>query len=96
MDASKGFKGMLTGAGIVLAVPKTYSDIQFLLGGGELKGMALLDAVKNIVSAAGTPGAAISLVYVGGKKGAESLQYIDREAQRTIKGTIKDIFNWIS
>ena len=78
MGLSKGFKGNMTTLGILMASPQIYNDSKSFLN-GTLNGVALSDAIVNIISVAGIPGAAISLYYNGvAKPGAKAIIKLDQ------------------
>lgn len=78
MDLSKGFKGSMTALGILMASPQIYNDYRSFQN-GTLNGVALSDAIVNIISIAGVPGAAISLYYNGvAKPGAKAIIKLDQ------------------
>jgi RHS repeat-associated protein len=72
LELSKGFKGVVSKFGVLTTVAQMGVDTYSLLN-GELKGVKLMDAVVNVASLAGTPGAAISLTYSGTKKAASTM-----------------------
>ena len=81
MDLSKDFKGTIGWGGRIFAGINAIGDIQLLLD-GDLRGMKITDAIINIVSTLGTPGAAISLGYTTAKKGATWIQQLEMELRQ--------------
>jgi hypothetical protein len=76
IDASNGFRGTVNILGSVTSTFNLISDYKKLKN-GELQGMVLADAVVNVISFAGVPGAAISLNYTAAKAGANYLVKLD-------------------
>jgi hypothetical protein len=77
MDASKGFMGTVNMLGTANSAIRLISDTKKFIN-GELHGIALSDAIVNVISSAGVPGAAISLSYSSAKAGANYLVKLDR------------------
>lgn len=77
MDASKGFNGSIKFFGNINGASRLYSDIN-LFSQNNLQGIALCDAIANVISFAGVPGAAISLSYTAAKTGANYLVKLDQ------------------
>ena len=72
MDASKGFIGPIKFLGNLNSALSLHSNIK-LFSQNKLQGIALSDAIVNVISFAGVPGAAISLNYTAAKAGANYL-----------------------
>jgi len=84
MDLSKGFKGSITAIGYVTASYQFINDYKSFQN-GTLKGVALNDAIINIISLAGAPGAAISLYYNAvAKPGAKAIVNLDQALKNYI------------
>jgi len=92
MDISKGFRGIVSKFGILTTTAQVGVDAYALIN-GELKGVRLMDAVVNLASLAGTPGAAISLTYSGTKKAANEMVKLEYSLRTFIPQLIKNANN---
>jgi len=81
MNLSKGFKGTVGFLGNLNSAIQGVNDVVDLTN-GNLKGEKMTDAIVNIISFAGAPGAAMSLTYnhviKPGAKGITKLEYFLR------------------
>jgi hypothetical protein len=93
MKLSSGFKGVIKGIGYVASIPQAVKDI-ISISNNTLKGYELVDAVFNIVSLAGTPGAAISLGYNAAKAGEKGLNRLEMEFRNKALQIFKNRMAW--
>ncbi|MDR0438289.1 MAG: RHS repeat-associated core domain-containing protein [Bacteroidales bacterium] len=70
--------------GYVVSIPQAARDVRLMFN-GELKGVELTDAIFNIISMMGWPGAAIYLGYLGSKEFAKGIQELERQLQLYIR-----------
>ncbi len=83
MSASNGLKGTIGILGNVISGVNFAMDINSFAK-GELQGIAMTDAIINLVSMVGVPGAAISLGYTAAKAGAKGIQRIERDLRNQV------------
>jgi hypothetical protein len=93
MNYSKGFKGIVKWTGIVSTVTQAIKDGNSIVN-GTMNREGYIDAVFNIVSLAGTPGAAISLGYNTAKAGEKGLNRLEMEFRNKALQIFKNRMTW--